>query len=416
MRIILITILASLSYVSYSRDSTQTNIDERDSLTTRVEKEKSESIIQKQEAAIDSLSQLLESFKKQNGGLKIEVDNSTQVTVILLVCLIITFLILTFHFMKKKPIKLKDLHRCRRITHSKSSKTFTVQETFRVNPQSWFVVDGSAIGNSHISQNIPCQDASYYMPLKNGWGIAVVCDGAGSAKNSDMGSKYTTHVISKLFSDLIEREGWLLSQKLPNQDEWSLIAREQLKMALSVLNQYALSSELELASLACTVIVVIHSPYGLLVTHIGDGRAGFCDENGEWYSAITPHKGEEANQTVFLTSYSWLKNELLLMSGVNVPESRVINQKVTAFTLMSDGCEQHSFECSRFDTVAEQWSDPNLPYAKFFNPLVSQLKTIANSNKTDLDIKNNWKLFLEEGTKGLKQEPDDKTLILGVLV
>lgn len=412
MRTILFIFLAFVSSVSYSQDSTLIIKEKVDSLA--IETKTQEVTIQRQKITIDSLKLQVLSFANQNTNLKIQLDRVPTSTKILLVFLIIIILIITYFYMKIKPRKLKNLRPNR--AHFNSLKPFVAEENPRVNINKWFVVYGSVKGNSHISQNIPCQDDSFYMPLANGWGIAVVCDGAGSAKNSDMGSKYATQVICKLFADSIEKEGWLISQKLPNQVEWERIARDELKMALSGLNKYASDKELELTSLACTAIVVIHSPYGLLVTHIGDGRAGFCDENGKWHSSIIPHKGEEANQTIFLSSYAWIKNETLQMSGVKVPESRVINQKVTAFTLMSDGCEQHSFECSLFDPASQQWSDPNIPYANFFNPLVSQIRSVATKNSTNLEVNDNWKMFLENGNMGLKNEPDDKTLILGVLV
>lgn len=277
----------------------------------------------------------------------------------------------------------------------------------------WFIVLGSAIGKLHISQNIPCQDDSHFLPLSTDWGIAVVCDGAGSAKNSDKGAKFTAQVTAKCFGEVINSKGWITNNQLPTQEEWEEIAKDQFKIILSGLNQYSIENNMDLSSLACTVIVTIYSPMGLLVSHIGDGRAGFCTEEGQWFPTITPHKGEEANQTVFITSNSWLSQDELIMSGVSVPESTVFKQNIKAFTLMSDGCEQHSFECSHFKAETQKWSDPNLPYPKFFNPLVSQIKKTIESTESQM-INEQWEIFLKEGTEGLKNEPDDKTLILGV--
>ncbi|NCX95273.1 MAG: hypothetical protein EBX41_02485, partial [Chitinophagia bacterium] len=48
----------------------------------------------------------------------------------------------------------------------------------------FFMVSGSAIGKSHKGTGTPCQDSSFCGTLSNGWGIAIVCDGAGSAANS----------------------------------------------------------------------------------------------------------------------------------------------------------------------------------------------------------------------------------------
>ena len=151
-------------------------------------------------------------------------------------------------------------------------------------------------------------------------------------------------------------------------------------------------------------------------SHIGDGRAGYCTESGQWKSLLIPHKGEEANQTIFLTSSPWITDNDFQMSGVLVPESRVISEKVIAFTLMSDGCENHSFDCSKMDYEKNKWLDPNLPSEKFFNPLLEQLKQMHNHKVAFEEVTANWIKFIEEGTPGLKEESDDKTLILGILI
>ena len=83
---------------------------------------------------------------------------------------------------------------------------------------------------------------------------------------------------------------------------------------------------------------------------------------------------------------------------------------------MSDGCEAHSFECSVFDKETSEWHDPNLPFPKFFNPLVQSLKQMKVTGTTEDEVQKKWANFLTSGTQSLINEPDDKTLILGVFV
>lgn len=409
-------------YAQKKTDSLIRASDKTDSISWEVDTNFKKQILQ--QAANDSLQRVIGIRDGENKKLKEELaktkEKSDQAEIrfkLFFILLLVSIILFTVYYFMKKRTKLKKLKNIVSDLPKPIKQSFKT-EAIAMNdaPNRWFVVSASVIGKSHIAQSLPCQDESSYTPLLNDWGIAVVCDGAGSAKNSALGAKYTVKVVSKLFGDLVERKGWMKQTELPSESDWSHLAKEELKMALSGLNKHGSESGWELASLACTVIIIIYSPNGLLVTHIGDGRAGYCDEKGDWHSAITPHKGEEANQTIFLTSYAWVKDEKLVMSGVKVPESRVIKQKITAFTLMSDGCEQHSFECSIFDSVSQQWSDPNLPYPKFFNPLASQIKSLATQKDSDIEVNNNWKKFLESGNEGLKNEPDDKTLILGVLV
>ena len=282
--------------------------------------------------------------------------------------------------------------------------------------QQWIVVADSVTGKSHLASSIPCQDAHFTKPIRRNWGIAIVCDGAGSAKNSHKGSEFTaTEALPRFFEELVNKEGWIDRNRLPTQEEWQEKATAQFRQALLALMHVARDNNVDIASLACTAIVVIYSPLGLLVAHIGDGRAGFCDEQGNWQAIIIPHKGEESNQTIFLSSSAWHMDDELRMSGVRVPECRVISVKPKAFVLMSDGCEQHSFECSVLNSTTGQWSDPNRPYEKFFNPLVDTLRQMADS-ATTVDMPAKWKQFLESGNEGLRNESDDKTMVLGLLV
>jgi Protein phosphatase 2C len=282
--------------------------------------------------------------------------------------------------------------------------------------QKWVVMADSVIGKSHIASGIPCQDAHFIKPIRWNWGIAIVCDGAGSAKNSHKGSEFTaTEALPRFFEELVNKEGWIERNRLPTQEEWREKATAQFKQALLALMHVAKNNNVDIASLACTAIVVIYSPLGLLVAHIGDGRAGFCDEHGNWKAIITPHKGEESNQTIFVSSSAWHMDDELRMSGVRVPECRVISTKPKAFVLMSDGCEQHSFECSVMDSTTGQWSDPNRPYERFFNPLVDTLHQMADST-ISVDMPAKWKQFLESGNEGLRNESDDKTMVLGISI
>jgi hypothetical protein len=271
------------------------------------------------------------------------------------------------------------------------------------------VIGESVIGKSHIETGIPCQDSNFSKKINdNGWGIAIVADGAGSAKNSHDGSKFVVHKAAQVFAEAMDKTDWYQNNQLPSESEWHQFSKQQLWKLRQLLEKYANWRNVEIKSLACTVIIVIYSPVGILITHIGDGRAAYCDSNYVWKSMMTPYKGEEANATVFITSDIWNGNINRFI------ESRIINEKIIAFALMSDGCEKACFECSKFNPATNKWSDPNNPYPKFFQPV---LKTLINMEKNQIpanEIQAKWKKFLEVGNTTLKNEPDDKTMILGI--
>lgn len=283
-----------------------------------------------------------------------------------------------------------------------------------IKEKNWLIVKGKAIGKSHISKNQPCQDNHYSEQINKTWGIAVNCDGMGSGDISEIGSEKVSKNLVKFLREKIEKEDWFLSNSLPSNDEWNTTATEILKGMKGALAKYANANKLEFPQLATTIIAIVYSPHGLLVAHIGDGRAGYCNDKGEWKSAMIPHKGEEANETTFITS-DW-DNENLISSGVPVPECRVINEPIRAFTLMSDGCEQHFFETKIQDpnSQVKKLIEINSPYANTMNSLVGTFYEMIN-DKIEADVINNhFNKYVEGGTTRIKNEPDDKSIIIGI--
>lgn len=271
------------------------------------------------------------------------------------------------------------------------------------------VVGTSTIGNSHISMGLPCQDNCKYTYIKERWGIAIVSDGAGSAKHSEIGSRIVVERGMHYFQSVIRQKKWIENNVLPTDAEWASIAYTTLKAIRDDMEAFANTKKVELGSLSATIIVVIHTPMGFLTTHVGDGRAGYKDDTKEWKSLITPHKGEEANQTIFLTSDFW-KVPYYVMSGAMVPESHVVRCHPVAFTLMSDGCEHTAWQCNMRNEKSGMYYDPNKPYDRFFNPLIADL-----SNNMEADLKVRWARFIMSGNSSFKNEPDDKTMILGII-
>lgn len=280
----------------------------------------------------------------------------------------------------------------------------------------WFIVGASVTGDSHVKSGKPCDDNHHCLHIENNWGVAVTSDGAGSANNAHFGSELSAKHVAENIRQIVIEKQWAVNNQLPDDTEWENIAFEVFNNASKVLKDYATEKNLPFKSLACTLIVVVYSPVGLLVTHIGDGRAGYCDQNGEWKSIIIPHKGEEANETFFITMDFQSIGKMMTVSNVKIPESRVIRDSPTAFTLLTDGCEKHSFFCSSFDIANNKWSDPNIPSEKFFNSLTNNLKALHRSNILTAEANQKWTKFLINGTAGLKDEPDDKTMILGILL
>jgi hypothetical protein len=285
---------------------------------------------------------------------------------------------------------------------------------FSKDADEWIVVGASVTGKGHIATQTPCQDSHKYEYLGDGWGIAVISDGAGSAANSHIGSKIVAERTVTHFKNLITGRNWIKKNELPTEMEWAQIAFATLKTVRGDMAAFAKKQNIELKSLYATAIAVIHTPEGILATHIGDGRAGYKNEKGEWKALIIPHKGEEANQTIFVPSDFW-DIPAYKMSGVLVPESVVIKEKPFAFTLMSDGCETTSWLYNQHDEKTGRFFDPNKPYPNFFNPLDETLQSFRKDEINEQERADKWKKFIESGNPSFVKETDDKTMILGVV-
>lgn len=277
----------------------------------------------------------------------------------------------------------------------------------------WVVVGASVKGNGHIQSNMPCQDNNKFELLGKGWGVAVVSDGAGSAAHSDMGSKVVVERGVVHFKNLIEKEGWIEKNILPSDAEWLQKSYFVLKTIRNEVEMVAKKNNVDVKSLSATCLAVVFSPMGLLVVHVGDGRMGCKTMSGEWKAIMTPHKGEEANQTLFLVSDFWnIPN--YVQSGVLVPESLVVKEPVEAFALMSDGCESTAWLCTTQNAETGKYYDQNKPFEGFFNPLEETLVSFHKEQVPEEERKEKWYKFIESGTKGFVKEQDDKTMILGV--
>ncbi len=275
----------------------------------------------------------------------------------------------------------------------------------------WVVAYASIIGNGHIAADLPCQDSCTHQRYNATWGIAVVADGAGSASNSEIGSNFVARNTAHCFEEVLSRNTWNSAEELPSEERW----REEALHALQIVRQrLKLNSEnnnYKYASLACTVLVALYSPFGILTAHIGDGRAAYSTAPNEWNALIEPFRGNEVNETVFITSNIWTTEGV-----AKYVETGVIKHTIRAFALMSDGCENGSFEVNVWDEEKEKYHDPNRPYVRFFEPNVQGLLQLHKEQKEQEEINAIWGGFLTNGNKSFKHETDDKTMILGIVV
>lgn len=284
------------------------------------------------------------------------------------------------------------------------------KSTFVCKSEKNYVVGISLRGKSHIKDNLPCQDNHWFESVAEGWDLYVVSDGAGSAKHSERGSLANCKLIGKLVRQLLEKNNWVVENVFPSELEWYI----EMRSIFETIHLFYKSKVEEMSDgsvvkdFNATALVVLVTPNGLLSAHIGDGRMGYKDQNGNWHAIMTPHKGEEANQTLFVTS-GWDRPSTpsYKICGLSVPEVRIIKEKPQVVILMSDGCEKATWECTMYDEDLGKYTDKNTPYAGFLNPLIHALDDSEEAKLSTLQD------IISNGTEACLREQDDKTILIG---
>ena len=285
----------------------------------------------------------------------------------------------------------------------------------------WCLFHASIQGRSHLSKKPPvvCQDSHCVQILGQNWGVSVVCDGAGSHRYSHIGAQFAARELVDQVCMRITGTNMYKSGEAPSDENWrdyakSLMVETYRKLKVHV--DARSEPEIGINNVGCTVICVIHAPFGLLVAHIGDGQAGYRDEQG-WHSMMNPFKGEYANQTVFMNNATIYASRLDNSTDPSNPylETRVIRANIQAFALMSDGLQNGLCETVVYDETIRANRVLNRPYAKVFDPLTQMLKNVTASPAGDAKFKaqKSFLNILNKGNDALLSEQDDKTLVLG---
>lgn len=240
--------------------------------------------------------------------------------------------------------------------------------------RSWRVFAASSIGKSHIEGGLPCQDA-YGLAFENERLVAVVCDGAGSASQSDIGARECADSICKSLSVVVGSSSLGVTPSVIEQ----VIEAARVHLQ-SRADELGLSSR----ELACTVVGVVLFQDGGHLFHIGDGMAVVELADDSTILSL-PENGEYANETYFITGDDWLPHlRITSFSGT-----------IRCISLMSDGAMP--FAVNRGKTGM---------FAPFIDPVRSYLATVSEAEGSEALLAT----LSDERTWSITS--DDKSLLL----
>ncbi|MCL2690942.1 MAG: protein phosphatase 2C domain-containing protein [Candidatus Bathyarchaeota archaeon] len=240
----------------------------------------------------------------------------------------------------------------------------------------------SLIGRSHLSEGGVCQDYSGVKTLQNGWVVAAVADGLGSAKYSDIGSKLAVEEVLR-FVDVNVPEVW--------HDE-SLISllRTAFHVALKKIKDQASKEGHLLRYYDTTLTCVVYNGVNAVFGHVGDGGIIVLNPFGDFTALTVAQKGEEYNQTV------------PLRGGPDNWVFGLSNESIVALLLLTDGI--YDVACPWL--LAQQKQKMYVNYVRpFMDRNILKVKSSADFEKVQKDVEE----FFQG--KHAKQITDDKTIV-----
>lgn len=143
----------------------------------------------------------------------------------------------------------------------------------------------SIIGKSHIKKGTCCQDSHAIKELENGWTVAVVGDGVGSAKNSEKGSQIAVEAVVSFCEQFFPWDGSLLSVKS--------MLRTAYNFALKEIIRESKTSKEPLDSYDTTLTTVLYDGSRIVYAHSGDGGIIGLNTFGDYFLITKPQKGKD---------------------------------------------------------------------------------------------------------------------------
>ena len=208
---------------------------------------------------------------------------------------------------------------------------------------SWQVYGASSIGKSHIDSNLPNQDSIYLQKTEHGM-VAVVCDGAGSAKFSQAGAAFFSQAIAQMLLGLSVSCSVSINGIALDLGQLTQQIIEQLsQIRLDLQSQLPAESSLRDYHTTFTGLL-IHSNHQAILVQIGDSpliTSQFVVRHPhiDYFTNLQVYgddsKNEYVNETHFITQDNW--QSFLRVESIDLSQ-------VDCLALMSDGCADLVFE------------------------------------------------------------------------
>lgn len=253
----------------------------------------------------------------------------------------------------------------------------------------WHWLGACSTGTSHLRTGAGCDDAAACLELEGRDAdpalVAVVSDGAGSAKLSRLGSHIVTTTFCRSAKAFLLNGGHAAAIDDDVAAEWLDDIRDRIGRRAHRLQENP-------KAFAATLVGVVVQRHVATIIHVGDGACALrLRGNAEWQVPSWPAQGEYASTTYFVTDDPYPRMAVSRVQGA-----------VEEIALFTDGLERLALD---FTT--------EVAFERFFETMFPALRR-AESFGRERALSRELRSFLD-GSVVTERTDDDKTLIMARL-
>ncbi len=251
-----------------------------------------------------------------------------------------------------------------------------------VNRSGIWAYSASVAGSRHLRRGVERQDRAFHR-VEGDFAIAVVSDGAGSARNSALGATVTTTRATAAAT-------WRMLDlaKSPTAADLEEVLRASVSGVRQSLEELSRQTGEPLQSYANTLLLAVQTDTLLGASQVGDGGMVISNDQGGFDCLTSPQRGEYANQTTFITSREWSENM----------DVKVVEAQPKYLAMFSDGLENLVIE-----GATQQ------PFFGFFNNVFQWLEGQSDPGRVEAELSG-----LLRSPRVTSKSDDDITLLLTI--
>src|SRR5579864_323031 len=224
----------------------------------------------------------------------------------------------------------------------------------------WRHIAASVIGTSHQRTGGTCQDSNVCVVFPGSPDgdvlLAVVADGAGSAKQAGAGSAIACQSITESARRFLSRRR-LVRITRRTIENWVRTFQQEILSTSSILS-------LKPRDYACTLLAALVGPNHAVFFQIGDGSIVVSDAEEKSYGHVFwPERGEYENATFFATDRKFAAN--LRFESVR--------RNVVELAMFSDGLQRLALDFQK-----------NMPHEPFFRGIFPPVRKASPENTGQL--------------------------------